>query len=355
VGLSRSSRVFAAAFSAAALFLTGGPVPVFAQVLTAVPTAPAVAGDDDPYFSISSTWDRSNISSSSGISDTLKSRSLNLEPGDAVNTSHLFDLGADQNLTIGGSLSHDWQSTSYSTAKFGTGTVNRGIFAFGPYVGYEFNHFYLYGTADGLLGSGSEDNVATGGRGTFGTSGFAATAKLGRIFTLFDMRSYPVTGSAAAVRQSRPVGGYALYLDVSGHGGYFDDHADGYTDSVGNITGSEQYHFGFVGARADLFAVVPTNRLLWRPFVAVSVDQKLGFTHTLDIPAQGGLPADVLSYSEGQTTGAVYGGLRATGLNGISVGVAAFYRHNSTINSVGGEVYVTLPLRGWLARAQSGS
>jgi hypothetical protein len=270
----------------------------------------------DPNFDFVDTLNHgSSISSASGaFSGTLSSRTIDLNAGanGGFRPSWLFNLSADgmQTLVVGGAFDHDWQQTSYGSSFAATAT--RSIYSFGPYARYDVGDVYLYGAAEGLLGSGSENNAATGGSGSFGTAGFAAAAKLGRTFMLFDALDYGAPLDALDYgapppptrHRPRPIGGYGLQLDVSGHGGYFDDRAGGFTDTVGFVNGTQQYHYGFVGVTAKLLATVATgNRLIWYPFLALTVDQKLGFTHTLDVPAQAGFGGDVLSFNEAQTTG----------------------------------------------------
>jgi hypothetical protein len=283
------------------------------------------------------------------ITGPLKTHSVDLGVGGYgnFNASHSFTLDAEQRLLIGGFLDHDSQHTTYSTT-FSFGNTSRSIYEFGPYVRYDLGDAHIFWGISGLLGSGSETNYSASSTGSFNTHGFTTAALLGKTFRLYDALSYlnppPPTGPRPA-----PIGGYALQVDLSGHGGYFDDHADGFTDSAGFITGGEQYRYGFAGARAELVATVPSERLVWNPFVAVAIDQKFAFTHTVGIPVQAASAGDTLSYSEGQTTPSGYAGVRVRDASGISVGLDGFYRHSSNISSLGGEVDIAFPLLQWLS------
>jgi hypothetical protein len=309
------------------------------------------SGATDPYVSITSTRDTgSGISSASGmITGPLKTHSVDLGVGGYgnFNASHTFSIDDEQRLLIGGFLDHDSQHTTYSTP-LSLGNTSRSIYEFGPYVRYDLGDAHIFWGISGLLGSGSETNYTASSMGSFNSSGFATAAVLGKTFWLYNGLSYqnppPPTGP-----RPPPIGGYAFQVDLSGHGGYFDDHTGGFTDSAGFITGTEQYHYGFAGARAELVATLPSERLVWNPFVALAVDQKFAFTHTVSVPTQPGFAGDTLSFSEGQTTPGGYAGVRIRDASGISVGLDGFYRHSSNISSLGGEVDIAFPLLQWLS------
>jgi hypothetical protein len=107
-----------------------------------------------------------------------------------------------------------------------------------------------------------------------------------------------------------------------------------------------------IGGTARLVSTVPTDgRVAWEPSLALSVDQKIGFTHTVAIPAQGGFAADTISVGEAKTIGTATAGVYALDISGVRVGVHGFYELGSNIQSFGGRVSVDFPLWGWLSAA----
>jgi len=142
----------------------------------------------------------------------------------------------------------------------------------------------------------------------------------------------------------KPSGGYFVGLDLSGHVGYLDSRADGFTDSTGFIFGTNQIRSGDVGGRAQLFAILPGNGIVWRPYVAGTVDQLFGFSSILDVPNQAAVPSgDLVSLKVAQTFGGTVLGVDALAPSGWAVGVRGFYQASSDTNMIGGSVYLKIP------------
>jgi hypothetical protein len=70
---------------------------------------------------------------------------------------------------------------------------------------------------------------------------------------------------------------------------------------LGLVYGTERIRFWNVGGHAKLFWTLPCGPLVWTPFVAATIDQEFGYSHTLDIPVQTAAVADVFYYGSAQT------------------------------------------------------
>ena len=97
--------------------------------------------------------------------------------------------------------------------------------------------------------------VVLGAYGTTTGQGYAVDARAGKLFPLVD-----TLGMSFARLVSAPPttpGGYAVFLDASGHLGYRRERDNAFTDSAGLVTGAEELSYGVIGARARLTAVIP--------------------------------------------------------------------------------------------------
>jgi hypothetical protein len=104
-----------------------------------------------------------------------------------------------------------------------------------------------------------------------------------------------------------------------------------------------------VDARARLFADIMNNGFVWTPYAAISVNQQVSFSHTLDLVAQAAQAADTLRFdAPGLTYGGFQTGLSVLDPKGIRYGIDGSYYRSSGVESVGGRVYVRFPLMRWL-------
>src|ERR1035438_10515895 len=77
--------------------------------------------------------------------------------------------------------------------------------------------------------------------------------------------------------------------------------SDAFTDSTGFLFGTGQTQFGNFGGRAELFELVNGFGLVWKPYIAGTIDQLFSFSSTLNIPTQAGLPSgDLVSVQPAQ-------------------------------------------------------
>jgi hypothetical protein len=231
------------------------------------------------------------------------------------------------------------------------GSITTDDYTLGLSALYRLDTAYLQGAASFDFGNGNETLAADGSTGSFNTHGYSTDLTAGNIFLLFNSigpaNSPPPTGAPP-----KPVDGFALALDLSGHIGYNDSRVGSFTDSTGFMFGMGQTHSGDVGGHAKLFAVVPGDGLLWMPYVAGTVDQRFGFSTTLNIPNQAALPGgDVLRLRAANTFGGGELGLDVRFASGWTVGAKGFYTASSDTSIAGGQAYVKIPL-GFFALAK---
>jgi hypothetical protein len=312
-----------------------------------------IIGDaDDPYGSYSvikiNPVTVLNNAGVQGVAAGSTTTSLDTGADAHIDASRMFDLkGDNQRLLIGAYLDFSSIRTTYDALAPGS-SMQRNLYAAGATVAYLYRSSYFQGKFGALWGNGTTND--SGVLGSFGTSGYEGSLTAGHVFTLFDARSFetrkmPVKAPAAP----QPMSGYLVGLDVSGTVSTYSERHGTFTDTSGFINGAEQLQAWNVDARARLFADIMDNGLVWTPYVAVSVEQQLSFSHTMDVVAQAGQAADTLLFAPpGQTYGGVQTGLRLLDSKGIQYGIDGSYYKSSGLESVGGRAYVRVPLMRWL-------
>jgi hypothetical protein len=312
-------------------------------------------GDDDPYGSYSTI--RINPvtvmtnAGAQGVAAGSTTTSLDAGADAHVDASRMFDLkGDNQRLSIGAYLDYSSIQTTYDELAPGS-SMRRDLYTAGATVAYSYKTSYFQGKFGGLWGNGTTND--SGVVGKFDTSGYEGSLTAGHVFTLFDGRSFatrkmPVKAPVAA----QPVSGYLIGLDVSGTVGTYSEQHGSFVDTSGFINGAERLRAWNVDARARLFADIMSNGYVWTPYAAVSVDQQVSFSHTLDLVAQTGQAADTLLFAApGQTYGGFQTGLSVLDPKGIRYGIDGSYYRSSGVESVGGRAYVRFPLMRWLGVA----
>jgi hypothetical protein len=176
------------------------------------------------------------------------------------------------------------------------------------------------------FGDGDLKNNLSGGKGDFDSQHYFTDARLGKTFVLTD-------------KPDRGLG-----LDLSVNGGYTTGTDGSFTDSAGLRYGTEDLHYGYIGGRARLFAVLPDRNVLWVPFISGTVDVQLGFDHTLKVPTQALIPKDTLTFQQEQTFWGGDVGVDFFTAGGLKGGIRGFYTGNSDINAGGGWAYLKVPL-----------
>jgi len=315
---------------------------------------------DDPYVDMYSMRDSgAGVTSASGAvsGQAQSSRTTDIGAGadGHISTSTAFDLAAYQRLLIAGFLQYDSQRTSYNsspTAVFTASNATRNIYTLGGVAQYDAGNSYLGVGVAAELGNGSIS--APGDSGNFNSHGYVAAAYIGRVFTLLDTTNSSSARSPLPTKAPpKPTSGYALNLDLNFHVGYVNDQINGFVDSTGFARGAEQIDYWDVGGIAKLYWVLsPWGRIAWSPFVAATIDQELGYSHSLDLPAQAALPGgDTFFYGSAQTFGGAELGIDALDVSGISFGLKAYYRQSQEFQVVGGLAYVKFPILAWLGVA----
>jgi hypothetical protein len=263
--------------------------------------------------------------------------------------ARLFDLNANQRLLFGLIGDYHHNSTDYGTSALTPGVANAGsmkrdIYTVAGSANYAINTFYLRGGASfDWSRADITNNINTpGAQGDTSGRGYNLNLTVGNVFPLFST----IGRNPAAIVKAPPkaTGGYALFLDVSGHYGYVRERDDGFADSTGFVYGTEQLSYSYLGARARLMAVVPARGFAWMPFVGVTVDRQLGFSHTFDIPAQVATAADTFNFAQDNTFWGVEAGLDILSRGSAKFGVKTFYQSSSDTHTAGGTLFVKIPL-----------
>jgi hypothetical protein len=217
--------------------------------------------------------------------------------------------------------------------------VGRDIYTVAGSATYTSGLFYLNGIAAFDWSRANITNNVDSGTGNTDGHGYAFNGTVGQAFPLFN-----TTGVNPAIPTKAPpsprYGGYAVFLDVSGNLGYRKESDNGFTDSTGFVFGTEQYSYTYLGANAKLVAVIPTSGYAWMPYVGVSLDRQLGFTHTFDVVTT----ADTLNFGQSNTFWGVEGGVNLLNRGGLTVGARAFYVASADTNTVGGNIILKVPL-----------
>ena len=261
-----------------------------------------------------------------------------------VNASKLFNLSGNQTLTVGGFFNYDAQSINFGapTAISGATSAYRNIYTLGAAANYSAWNTYF---GVGIAGEAGNGDINGGGvTGNFNSQGYVAAGYVGHVFNLLGApipNTSPGMITKAVARQSDT---YSVYLDLKGSLGYVNDQINGFTDSLGNVRGAEQISYGDAGGQAKLIWQLPrgASRVTWAPYIAGTIDQQFGYSHSLAIPG------DQLNFGSAQTFGGVKIGVDAFDISGIRFGAQAYYRQSQEYQVVGGMAYVKFPVLVWL-------
>jgi hypothetical protein len=317
--------------------------------------------DDDPYASYSririnpvTTLDTLG---NQGIAAGSTTSVIGAGADGHIDASKLFDIkGDNQRLSIGAYFDYNSLNTIYDASALGAST-RQNLYSVGGIAAYRYNDIYLQFKLGGLWGSGTSTDT-TGAIGNFGSSGYQGNIAAGRIFTLFDTRSFvtqkPIVKAVKAPPQTKQTGGYLIGLDVSGNLATYSERIGAFTDSSGFINGAEQLSYWELGSRARLFAEIMDNKgLVWTPYVALSVTQQVAFSHTQDLIAQATQAAGSVQFdAPGLTYFGFLTGVSVLDTKGIRYGADFSYYRSSGVESTGGRVYVKFPLVSWLGLAR---
>lgn len=261
-----------------------------------------------------------------------------------------YYVSAGQHLFFNGFFDYSQYSESVSAAVglpalvIGAGSSHNDAYTFGGSVLYSVNTAYLQGTGAVSFGHGGETESFDGSTGNFGTSAYVADMKMGNVFVLLNTSN---SGTKSVIPTKAPpkfTPGYIVALDLSGHIGYVDNQFGSFTDSSGFVYGTEEAKYTDLGGRAKLLAIIPSNGIWWQPYVAATLDQRLGFSHTLFDPAQAALPTgDLVNFQEANTFWGTELGVDARGAGGWTLGIKGFYEASADMNIAGGNITLKIP------------
>ena len=291
-------------------------------------------------------------SSGVGITDTAGS----LAPGSVSTASRTsagsggvsgsYDVsnfvGPNQKLVLNGAFNYTSSRTNFSGA---SASINSDTYGFRGSALYTNDKTYLILSGYYGFGDNSEFFAADASSGRYRSDGYNVDARLGHVFMLFNSIAAvaPPRMSVKAPRKAAD-GGYAIGVDLSGHLGYSEDVARGFTDTSGFVFGDERMRFGETGLRAKLFAAIPRNGVVWQPYISGSVDWRFDYSHVTSFPTQVALAGgDAVRFADGTTVVGAQIGLDVKAANGWTVGVNGFYSHTSDTDVTGGRAYVRIP------------
>jgi len=289
------------------------------------------------------------------IPGTRTSSFHNLDGGGGISGNYdatsAFALSSSQRLILSGYFDYTHASSTYGAAPGlagvglgGAGSANTNAYSFAGSFLYTNNSTYLNGLGLYSFGNGTESQTFDGSSGNFTTSGYALDLRLGNIFTLINTMGSATQSAMPTKAPPKAPGGYIAGLDLSGHIGYVDDRANGFTDTAGFVFGTEEAKYTDLGGRAKLFALFSGNGYMWEPYVAGTIDQRMGFSSTLSLPAQAALPTgDLVGFQEANTFWGGEFGLDVRGAGGVTVGLKGFVEASSDITVAGGSAVVKIP------------
>jgi hypothetical protein len=244
-------------------------------------------------------------------------------------------------LTPGGANAHAASTLSNTYTVKGSATYMINSYYFSGGASFDFNHANI-----------TNNVFVPGAQGDTSGRGYSLNATVGKLIPLVNT----IGLNPATMVKAPPAtpGGYALFLDVSGHYAYRQEHEDGFTDNTGFVYGTQQLSYSDVGARARLIAVVPDRGFAWMPFVGATVDRDLGLRSTFDIPAQAVTPADTLIFSPSTTFWGTELGFDLLSSSSAKFGMKAFYQASADTRTVGGAAFLKIPFEDFAPTTDSG-
>jgi hypothetical protein len=275
----------------------------------------------------------------------------------------LLGFSSNQSLLFGLNFDYQHANTTYGTSALtpgvgSAGTESDDIYTLKGSVSYAVNSFYVSGLAsyDWNNVSVTQNTGAATAQGNTRGQGYTVGATVGYLFSLLNTTG---VGFSPMPTKAGPVaryGGYALFLDLNGHAGYQKQWESGFTDSTGFAVGTEQLSFTDLGTRATLIGVVPSAATFsWMPYLGFSVDQQIGFNHSIAVPLQAASAADTIFLAQSTTFWGVQGGLNIFSRAGLTAGLTGYYQASGDTQIAGGGGFVRIPfIYGGYAAAGSG-
>ena len=266
-----------------------------------------------------------------------------------IDASRLFDLPVNQRLWFGLTADFHYDDATFSTSGFPGGTnaktasAQSNIYTVTGSADYMINDLYFRGFAsfDFNHADFTNNSFVPGARGDTNGRGYTLDATVGKFFPLVNTLGLKPETLVKAPPTSP--GGYALFLDASGHYAYVQEREDGFTDNTGFAYGAQQASFSDVGVRTRVIGVVPDHGFAWIPYVGATFDRELGLSSTFDIPAQAVTPADTVIFLPSTTFWGAELGLDILGRGGTKLGIKAFYEASTDTQTFGGSAFLRIP------------
>jgi hypothetical protein len=252
-------------------------------------------------------------------------------------------VGPNQKLLLDGAFNYTSSSLNYAGA---AGSINSDAYDFKGSALYTNYQSYFALSASYGFGTNHEFFAGDLSSGNYRSDSYDVDARFGHVFVLFNSIATAAPPPRMSVKAPPRAadGGYAIGLDLSGHVGYSNSVARGFTDSSGFVFGDETAQGGEGGLRAKLFAEVPRNGVTWLPYITGTVDWRFDYSHVAFFPTQVALVGgDAVNFSDATTFVGGQVGLDVRTANGWTVGANGFYSHSSDTEIAGGRVYVKIP------------
>jgi hypothetical protein len=252
-------------------------------------------------------------------------------------------VGPNQKLLLDGAFNYTSSSLNYAG---GAGSINSDAYDFKGSALYTNYQSYVALSASYGFGTNHEFFAGDLSSGNYRSDSYDVDARFGHVFVLFNSiaTAAPLPRMSVKAPPRTADGGYAIGVDLSGHVGYANSVARGFTDSSGFVFGDETAQGGEGGLRAKFFAEVPRNGVTWLPYITGTVDWRFDYSHVAYFPTQVALAGgDAVNFSDATTFVGGQIGLDVKTANGWTVGANGFYSHSSDTEIAGGKVYVKVP------------
>lgn len=262
-----------------------------------------------------------------------------------------FDLSANQELTVAARVSRWQESMSVGTTPDLTaagisdlGKTRGNDWSLAGAVDYRVNQYYVTGI--GLFNTGHAriaDDVL--GSDKFNVSGYSLDATLGRLIPLWNIS--PSYGRGLVTKEPVAVQGWtAVFLDLSGAVTRIHQHAGGFVDGAGFITGEGNLDATFVGLQAKLAARYYWGDYVVVPYVGVGFSRAVSFSNRTFVPAQGDDPeSHTFDFSLGRNTTKLEAGFYSIPSDKFRLSANVFHSVSSDEKTTGGKATLTIPIR----------
>ncbi len=262
-----------------------------------------------------------------------------------LNLSSALGLASDTNLMVGGFAGWAGVGTDFNSnaalRQLGinrVGEASNSSFMGGVFGAYVVGSTYAVFIASGDVGETETANFATGGTGTYDTSGYVVSGALGTVLTL--------STSGGGLKDAGPQN--AVKLDVRGALTYSDHEGDEFTDSAGVNFGESETEIFSGSASLKLFLEQYSGNVLNRPYIQVGVKHRFEFDSTLTLPAQtfGGtqIATTSIDFDDDETFFNVEVGNELISGDGYKLNISGYYEGSDDTDTYGGRLGIGFDL-----------